>query len=570
MFRILVAEDDDNARFLMCEVLRRAGYEPCPARDGVEALEVMEHYQCDLAVVDITMPRMDGITFTQTLREGNCDLPVLMVTARVTQEDKRRGFRAGTDDYMVKPVDEEEMLWRIEALLRRYCSRADRRLTVGTTVLDRGSLQVITPLRSFCCCISCCLTPGRFSQNGSLSTTYGIWTVMWTSTLWRFTSPDCERNSGTTRTSSCGRFGDLAIWGCPGRTAMARNKVKKEKPPVRLLGTMFLLVLGLVAVYVGMALGIFTLVQRLVHLEDASYTLLWPILILSVSAILGVLLAIFIFRGYLAPLSRLMQATQSVAEGDYTVRVDMRGARGEVAEYIRSFNKMAEELSSVALLRMDFVNTFSHEFKTPLISIRGFAKLLQNDDLTSEQRRTYTDTVVQQSERLAAMSTHVLELARYENTEIVSDKTLYSLDEQLRRCVRQQEREWLKKSLTVEGDLDPVDYYGNEELVEHIWSNLLSNAIRFTPAGGQITVVLRRGEGEITVSVSDTGIGMDEETQRHIFDRFYRAAPYPDDRGNGLGLSIVRRVVTLCGGRVTVFSRPGNGSTFTVTLPAEE
>lgn len=164
---------------------------------------------------------------------------------------------------------------------------------------------------------------------------------------------------------------------------MARNKVKKEKPPVRLLGTMFLLVLGLVAVYVGMALGIFTLVQRLVHLEDASYTLLWPILILSVSAILGVLLAIFIFRGYLAPLSRLMQATQSVAEGDYTVRVDMRGARGEVAEYIRSFNKMAEELSSVALLRMDFVNTFSHEFKTPLISIRGFAKLLQNDDLTS-------------------------------------------------------------------------------------------------------------------------------------------------------------------------------------------
>lgn len=145
MFRILVAEDDDNARFLMCEVLRRAGYEPCPARDSVEALEVMEHYQCDLAVVDITMPRMDGITFTQTLREGNCDLPVLMVTARVTQEDKRRGFRAGTDDYMVKPVDEEEMLWRIEALLRRYCSRADRRLTVGTTVLDRGSLQVITP-----------------------------------------------------------------------------------------------------------------------------------------------------------------------------------------------------------------------------------------------------------------------------------------------------------------------------------------------------------------------------------------------------------------------------------------
>ena len=146
----------------------------------------------------------------------------------------------------------------------------------------------------------------------------------------------------------------------------------------------------------------------------------------------------------------------------------------------------------------------------------------------------------------------------------------YSLDEQLRRCVRQQERDWLKKGLTVEGDLDRVDYYGNEELAEHIWSNLLSNAIRFTPAGGQITIVLRQGEGEVTVSVSDTGIGMDEDTQQHIFDKFYRAAPYSDIRGNGLGLSIVRRAVALCGGQIAVFSRPGKGSTFTVTLPAAQ
>ena len=338
---------------------------------------------------------------------------------------------------------------------------------------------------------------------------------------------------------------------------MRRNKVKKENPPARLLGTMILLVLGLVVAYATLALGILFLVRRLVHLEDKSYTLLWPILILSVSAILGVLLAIFIFRGYLAPLSRLMKATKAVAAGDYSVRVELRGARGEVAAYIHSFNKMAEELASVELLRSDF-------------SIRGFAKLLQSPDLTPEQRQIYTDTIVQQSERLAAMSTNILELTQYENTEIVSGKTLYSLDEQLRRCVRQQERAWLKKGLTVEGDLDRVDYYGNEELLEHIWSNLLSNAIRFTPSGGQITVVLRQGEGEVAVSVSDTGVGMDEETQRHIFDKFYRAETCPDSRGNGLGLSIVHRVVKLCGGQVAVFSQPGKGSTFTVTLPAAQ
>ena len=136
MFNILVAEDDASACRLMCEVLRQAGYQPFPAGDGAQALALMEHRHIDLAVVDLTMPQMDGLTFTRTVREGGSSLPILMVTARVAQADKREGFRAGTDDYMVKPVDEEEMLWRIEALLRRSRSAAEQRLTVGGTVLD--------------------------------------------------------------------------------------------------------------------------------------------------------------------------------------------------------------------------------------------------------------------------------------------------------------------------------------------------------------------------------------------------------------------------------------------------
>ena len=134
MFNILVAEDDASACRLMCEV--QAGYQPFPAGDGAQALALMEHRHIDLAVVDLTMPQMDGLTFTRTVREGGSSLPILMVTARVAQADKREGFRAGTDDYMVKPVDEEEMLWRIEALLRRSRSAAEQRLTVGGTVLD--------------------------------------------------------------------------------------------------------------------------------------------------------------------------------------------------------------------------------------------------------------------------------------------------------------------------------------------------------------------------------------------------------------------------------------------------
>ena len=141
MFNILVAEDDASACRLMCEVLRQAGYQPFPAGNGAQALALMEHRHIDLAVVDLTMPQMDGLTFTRTVREGGSSLPILMVTARVAQADKREGFRAGTDDYMVKPVDEEEMLWRIEALLRRSRSAAEQRLTVGGTVLGYRAMS---------------------------------------------------------------------------------------------------------------------------------------------------------------------------------------------------------------------------------------------------------------------------------------------------------------------------------------------------------------------------------------------------------------------------------------------
>lgn len=141
MFNILVAEDDASACRLMCEVLRQAGYQPFPAGNGAQALALMEHRHIDLAVVDLTMPQMDGLTFTRTVREGGSSLPILMVTARVAQADKREGFRAGTDDYMVKPVDEEEMLWRIKALLRRSRSAAEQRLTVGGTVLDYRAMS---------------------------------------------------------------------------------------------------------------------------------------------------------------------------------------------------------------------------------------------------------------------------------------------------------------------------------------------------------------------------------------------------------------------------------------------
>ena len=167
------------------------------------------------------------------------------------------------------------------------------------------------------------------------------------------------------------------------------------------------------------------------------------------------------------------------------------------------------------------------------------------------------------------MSTNVLLLSRYENTGIVTEKTRYPLDEQIRRCIALQERAWLEKDIDIEGELAPVTFYGSEDLVEHIWSNLISNAIRFTPPGGQISVVLRQEGGEVCVTVSDTGCGMDEQTQAHIFDKFYKGAAQQSP-GTGLGLAIVRRAVELCGGSIRVASSPGCGSSFFVTLPSAD
>ncbi len=236
---------------------------------------------------------------------------------------------------------------------------------------------------------------------------------------------------------------------------------------------------------------------------------------------------------------------------------------------MESFNKMAEALGSVEMLRSDFVNTISHEFKTPVVSIRGYAKLLQDPNLTDEQRREYTDTILQESQRLSSMSSNILLLSRYEHTEVLTGKTVFSLDEQLRDCIQLQSRAWLDKDIILSGELESVMFYGNPDIMNHLWSNLLSNAIKFTPAGGAVSVSLTQREGAVVVRFSDSGIGMDEETLSHIYEKFYQADSSRQSAGNGLGLSIVKRIVTICGGDVAVESEPGLGTTFTVTIPAE-
>ena len=291
---------------------------------------------------------------------------------------------------------------------------------------------------------------------------------------------------------------------------------------------------------------------------------------------LPVILMIFIMmlaagmgRSKLRPMNDLVHAMHAVSQGDFSVRVDAEDVPGDMGALAASFNDMARELGGLEMFRKDFINNFSHEFKTPIVSIRGFARQLQRDDLTEAERREYLDIIVSESDRLANMSSNVLLLTKLENQTIVTDKTRYRLDEQLRGCILLLEKQWEDKGLELDLDLDELEYVGNEEMMSHVWVNLLSNAVKFSPDGAPLTVSLRQEGGWAVARVRDAGEGMDEDTRRRIFEKFYQGDTAHATEGNGLGLSLVKHIVDLCGGTIAVDSAPGRGSAFTVRLPLE-
>jgi signal transduction histidine kinase len=233
----------------------------------------------------------------------------------------------------------------------------------------------------------------------------------------------------------------------------------------------------------------------------------------------------------------------------------------------RSFNHMARELDGIEMFRKDFINNFSHEFKTPIVSIRGFAHQLQAGGLTPEEEREYIRIIAAESDRLAKMATNILLLSKLENQAIVTDRTELWLDEQLRTCLVVLEKQWGPKEIELNIDLDAVKYCFNEDMLSQLWLNLFSNAIKFTPRGGCISCSLKADGEAVTVVISDNGIGMDEDTRAHIFDKFYQGDTSHAGDGNGIGLTIVSRILVLCKGKIRVESEPRAGSSFTVTLP---
>ena len=306
-----------------------------------------------------------------------------------------------------------------------------------------------------------------------------------------------------------------------------------------------------------------------IYLTVNPYTLI--VTLLLICAIIGTVLSGCLGKYYLRPLKQLIRATEQVKKGNFKTQVDNKTKNPtEMGELINSFNEMTRELDSIELFRNDFINNFSHEFKTPIVSIRGFARELQQSTLTDEQRAEYARIIAEEADRLSRLSISVLELSKLENLQIVSNKTEFYLDEQLRQCILRQEPTWTEKEIEILPELEEVQIYSNEEILSHIWTNLISNALKFTPRGGQVRVTLTADEETVTVSVSDTGIGMTEEVKHHIFEKFYPGDPSHHQMGYGIGLTMAARAIKLCAGRVEVESEPGRGSTFAVTLPREK
>ncbi|MBQ8859367.1 MAG: HAMP domain-containing histidine kinase [Clostridia bacterium] len=290
------------------------------------------------------------------------------------------------------------------------------------------------------------------------------------------------------------------------------------------------------------------------------------------SLVAGWLIAFFSSRIPLRPVNQMIRMMRRLSAGDFAARLEFDGALAAhpaFAEVAESFNKMAEELQSTELLRSDFINNFSHEFKTPIVSISGLAKLVNKGNLTEEQRSQYLTAIETESLRLAYMATNVLNLTKVENQTILSDINGFNLSEQIRDAILLLENKWSKKNIELQPDFEEYTVEANEEMLKQVWINLIDNAVKFTPEGGTVAISVAAESDWIAVTVSNTGSHIPPEKREKIFRKFYQADESHASEGNGIGLAIVKRIVELHRGNVTVLS--GDGRTaFTVTLPRRQ
>lgn len=353
------------------------------------------------------------------------------------------------------------------------------------------------------------------------------------------------------------------------------NKIKDQisRTSFTIILSIFAFLILLLAIGLT-ALGIWLLTLAGVTVDMEGQLQLGPVILFMslISFLIGATLTYFSSHLPLKPINELTSKINRLAAGDFKTRLEFGktlSSHRAAKELTASFNKMAEELENTEMLRSDFINSFSHEFKTPIVSITGLANLIESGNLTEEQRAQYARAIREESMRLSSMASNVLSLSRVENQAILTDVSRFNISEQVRSAVLLLEEKWARKNIDLQLDFEEYFIEASEELLMQVWINLIDNAVKFTPKGGTVTLEVYEGETEICVKVSNTGSLIPPEKQDKIFNKFYQADESHSTRGNGIGLAIVKRIVDLHKGNVLVLSE-GGVTAFTVSLPKRQ
>ena len=346
---------------------------------------------------------------------------------------------------------------------------------------------------------------------------------------------------------------------------------KRDQRNIRRLTLVFsLIVLGVLVVVLGLCSLAAYLLVELGVIADESGIMTWHIIVFMAvcSLVLGTLISILVSKMFLSPMNMMRSKIYSLANGNFGTRVDFDEIGKRVPSFLKLsevFNKLSEELKNTEMLRSDFINNFSHEFKTPIVSIAGFAKLLKKGNLTEEQKDQYLSAIEEESMRLSYMATNVLNLTKVENQSILTDVSSFNVSEQIRSCFLLLEPKWSKKELELQVELDEYCVNANEELLKQVWINLIDNAIKFSKNGSTIILSANGNNGVISVSITNFGTKISEDAKAKIFKKFYQDDLSHSTEGNGIGLAIVKKILELHKGSIDVTSEDG-AVTFTVKL----
>ena len=345
---------------------------------------------------------------------------------------------------------------------------------------------------------------------------------------------------------------------------------QKRRSRISMIFVFSAAVFGILLIALILAAGIVMLIQALYGMDVVIDTWLLLLIMVGISAVMGYGFSLLLGSTVLLkPINTLVDGMNKLADGDFSARLNLKGILFDITtfrEITTSFNRMAEELGNTEMLRTDFVNNFSHEFKTPIVSIAGFAEILRSESLSDGEREHYLGVISEESRRLASLATNILNLTKIENQSILTDVSTYNLSEQIRSVVLLLESKWATKGVVPVLEFDEFYVRANEQLMKEVWLNLIDNAIKYSPECSEIEVCIRNSGRYTEVDVSNLGEEIPEELYDKIFTKFYQVDESHSGEGSGVGLAVVKRVVELHSGRVSVVSRDGK-TTFTVSLP---